>query len=167
MSYSTGPIRNIRQLIHYFRIALLRKRGLKIGRNVYIDYDVRFDGGYPFLITIGDDCTITHGVKILAHDASMNRHVKHAKIGCVTIGRKTFIGYDVILLPNIRIGKNVVIGAGSIVTTDIPDDSVAVGCPAKVIDTTENFIRKHEEYLTSHPFFNEKVVKSWTKGENV
>lgn len=132
------------------------KRGLKLGRNVYIDDNVRFDGGYCHLISIGDDCTLTYGVKILAHDASLNRHIQHVKIGRVVIGRNSFIGYDSIILPNVMIGNNVIIGAGSVVTKSIPDNCVAVGCPAEVIDTTANLIKKHKQNLTRLPIFIRK-----------
>ena len=53
--------------------------------------------------------------------------------GNCTIGAFTFIGTNSTILPNIKIGKNVVVGAGSVVTKDISDNAVAVGIPAKVI----------------------------------
>ena len=69
----------------------------------------------------------------MCHDASTKRVLGYTKIGRVTIGNNVFIGANTIILPNLRIGDDCVIGANSVVTHDIPDYSVAVGAPAKVI----------------------------------
>ena len=112
------------------------------------------DNDWPWLISIGDDCTITDGVIILAHDASMNRHMKHVEIGKVIIGNKTFVGVNSVILPNVQIGNNVIIGAGSVVTHNIPNNSVAVGCPARVIKKTEQTIQAHNAKINTHPIYS-------------
>jgi acetyltransferase-like isoleucine patch superfamily enzyme len=53
--------------------------------------------------------------------------------GCVAVGECSLVGARVVVLPHRRVGKNVVIGAGAVVTRDIPDDVVAYGSPARVI----------------------------------
>jgi acetyltransferase-like isoleucine patch superfamily enzyme len=55
--------------------------------------------------------------------------------GFVEIGDGTFIGMGALILPNVRVGKQCYIGANSVVSSDIPDYSVAAGTPAKVIRT--------------------------------
>ena len=73
-----------------------------------------------------------------------------------------FIGSNSIILPNIRIGSNVIIAAGSIITKDIPDNSVVAGVPARVIETFDNYLekRKNIKYLDTNSawekFYNEK-----------
>jgi sugar O-acyltransferase (sialic acid O-acetyltransferase NeuD family) len=62
---------------------------------------------------------------------------KVAISGNCKIGSYTFIGTGAIILPNVKIGNNVIIGAGSVVTKDIPDNSLAVGVPAKVVKQLE------------------------------
>lgn len=62
--------------------------------------------------------------------------------GCVEAGDFSFIGIGAIILPNVRIGKRTIIGAGSVVTKDIPDNAVAYGNPAKVI--RDNNTRRYE-----------------------
>ncbi|MDC3408805.1 acyltransferase [Burkholderiales bacterium] len=57
--------------------------------------------------------------------------------GPVSIGDGTWIGIGVSILANVKIGRNCVIGAGSVVTRDVPDFSVAVGVPARVIRSTD------------------------------
>ena len=67
---------------------------------------------------------------------------KVIKYGRIIIDENCFIGSGTIIMPNVHIGKNCVIGAGSIVTKDIPDNSVAVGSPARVVKTIEEYAEK-------------------------
>lgn len=58
------------------------------------------------------------------------------------IGNDVYIGNNVIILPGVTIGNNVIIGAGAVVTKTIPDNSVAVGVPARVIKTADEYLEK-------------------------
>jgi maltose O-acetyltransferase len=148
-------------IIYYFQnffLEKLIKQGLKIGNNVFIGKDVRIDDNFPWLISIGDDCTITAGVIILAHDASTKNHLGYSKIGKVTIGNKTFVGARSIILPDINIGDNVIIAAGSIVTKDIPSNVIVAGNPAKIIGKTTEYIEKHKQNMNLRPIYE----KEWT-----
>lgn len=103
-------------------------------------------------IKIGDHvtCVYTH---FLTHDASLKKFIGNDcnKIGRIEIGDNVFIGLKTIILPNVHIGSNVVIGAGSVVTKDIPDNSVAVGNPARVIGTCQEYIEKHQKKMEIEP----------------
>jgi maltose O-acetyltransferase len=144
-------LRNLLDLerIPFFRDASLKKRGLRLGRNVFIDSNVVIDGVFPYLITIADECTIATGTVILAHDASTKRHLNYSKVGKVYIGKRTFIGANSVILPNVRIGSNVIVGAGSVVSNSLPSGVLAVGCPARIIGTTKEYLKKHEDMLQS------------------
>lgn len=72
----------------------------------------------------------------------------------MTIGNRVFIGYGTIVLPNVKIGNDVIIGAGSVVTKDVPDDSVAVGNPARVIGKRSEYIAKNRAFLNVKPTFH-------------
>lgn len=60
----------------------------------------------------------------------------------IVVGNNVYIGNNVIILPGVTIGNNVVIGAGAVVSKDIPDNSVAVGVPARVIKTADEYLEK-------------------------
>lgn len=60
----------------------------------------------------------------------------------IVIGNNVYIGNNVIILPGVTIGNNVIIGAGAVVSKSIPDNSVAVGVPARVIKTTDEYFKK-------------------------
>ena len=62
--------------------------------------------------------------------------------GEIIIGDNVHIGWNAIIMPNVKIGDNCVIGAGAVVTKDIPNNSIAVGIPARVIETVEEYEEK-------------------------
>lgn len=146
------------------QLKMLIKNGLTIGQDVFIEERVSFDSSFCWLISIGDRSTLSKNVVILAHDASTKRHLNYTKIGRVQIGKETFIGASSVVLPGVIIGNNVVIGAGSIVTHDIPDNCVAVGNPARVIGFTKDYIEKEKNNLKIRPRYDSK---GWTVGNSL
>ncbi len=139
----------------------LIKNGMKVGAHFSRRNDVEIDGSHAYMIEIGDHVTLAGGVRILAHDASTKMYLGYTKIAKVKIGDYVFLGADCIVMPGVTIGNRVIIGAGSIVTKDIPDNSVAVGNPARVIsdiDTYLNRCREQMEDNTLEDNFNELSV---------
>jgi acetyltransferase-like isoleucine patch superfamily enzyme len=107
----------------------------------------------PFLVSLHNNVAISAGVRLITHSAA---HVvynyeedtdeyicRHDKI---EIHDNVYIGADVIINMGVTIGSNVIIAAGSIVTHDIPDNSVVAGVPAKIIGTYEDTKAKHKLY---------------------
>ena len=129
--------------------------GLKIGNNCHIMSECILDPSHCWLISIGDEVTLAPRVHILAHDASTKRALGYTVIGRVNIGNNVFIGASSIILPNVNIGNNVIIGAGSIVSHSIPDNSLAIGTPAKVIGTYEAYIKKRKKQMSESPCYSE------------
>lgn len=136
----------------------LIKMGLKVGKNFGRLNGVILDPSHCWLIEIGDNVTMAPRVHILAHDASTKTFLDYTKIGKVTIGNNVFIGADSVVLPNTRIGNNVIIGANSTVTKDIPDNSVAVGNPAKVICTLDDYLNRQKEQMKTAPKYGDEYT---------
>jgi len=137
---------------------LILKNKLMFEKNVFVGLNVVLDPEYPWLISIGKNSRLAKGVVILAHDGSTKLHTGYSKIGRVVIGEDTFIGINSIILPHVNIGNNVIIGAGSVVTSDIPDNCVAAGNPAKVICSTSEIIEKHKQKMLLSPIYE----NGWT-----
>lgn len=136
----------------------LIENGLSIGKNVEIIEDFFFDPSHCFLISIGDDCTICPNVRLIAHDASTKKILGYTKIGKINIRERCFIGDSVIVLPKVTIGPDAIIGAGSVVTRDIPPNSVAAGNPAKVIATLEEYMEKIKALSADKGVFGEDYL---------
>ena len=135
----------------------------KLGRGCFIDYKIYFrfpekisvgdhvsiNRGCQFFatylnggasISIGDYVAFSHGVMLFAASQDYSRLVLTDKVGDIVIGDYVWIGGGAIILPGVTIGEGSIIGAGSVVSRDIPPYSVAIGSPAKVI--------KHRTILT-------------------
>lgn len=138
----------------------LLQHGLRIGEKVNCFSWSGMDFQYPGLITIGNEVTIASGCRLLAHDASAGYLTKSTRVGVVEIGDHCFIGAETIILPNARIGEWSIVGAGSVVTRDIPPHSVEAGNPARVICTTEEYHAKHEAGLRTH-YVSHKPWREW------
>jgi maltose O-acetyltransferase len=136
----------------------LIKNGLTLGRNVEIIDEFFFDPSHCFLISIGDNCTICPNVRLIAHDASTKNFLGYTKIGKIDIRERCFIGDSVIVLPNVTIGPNAIVGAGSVVTRDIPPNSVATGNPAKVIVTLDEYLEKIQTLSAIKGVFGEDYL---------
>lgn len=106
---------------------------------------------YANLIRLGNNVHLASNVSFLTHDVSymvLNNLPEmpggdiQERIGCIEIGNNVFIGSGVHILYDTKIGNNVIIGTGAIVTKDIPDNSVVVGIPAKVVGTFDDYLKK-------------------------
>ena len=139
-------------------------RGMKVGKNCHIYSWDTIDGGHPYLISIGDNVTISSNVTILTHDASTNVVGCGTKIGKVTIGNNVFIGTGAIVLCNVNIGNNVIVGAGSVVTHDLPDNGVYVGVPARYVSSIENYKKKNQKLREERPRFDS--IRPWYDWKN-
>ncbi len=111
-------------------------KNIKIGKNVFINACCRFQdqGG----IEIGDGSLIGHNTTIatLNHDFNPDKRT-NLHPSPVKIGKNVWIGSDCTILPGVEIGNGAVIGAGSVVTKNVPANSIAVGSPARVIKQIE------------------------------
>lgn len=136
-----------------------RSTGIQIGNDCRIldPNDIWVDKTRPELLTIGNHVFLHKGTVIMTHDWAgwcfLEKYDDFVpSCGPVTIGNNVWLGSNVTILKNVEIGDNVIIGAGSIVTKSIPSNSVAVGTPAKVVKSIDDF-------------YNERKIKSLDETE--
>jgi acetyltransferase-like isoleucine patch superfamily enzyme len=140
-------------------VAFLRRFGVQFdGMPLWISPRVYFDrsGG----ITLGDRCVISHDVRLLTHDFSLDRVAeertgqttdelsRHAR---VEVGAFAFIGMGATILPGVTIGRSSIVGAGSVVTKSVPPYTVVAGNPARVISSTDAYWDKSSIEFTRNP----------------
>ena len=137
-------------------LAYARYKGVKVGANCRI-YTTHF-GSEPFLIEIGDNVTVTSGVKFITHDGSgwlmrddKGRRYLYQKI---SIGSNVFIGINCIIMPGVKIDDFVVIAPGSVITKSIPSGVIVGGVPAKIIGDFDSLKSKMINYYISDADIN-------------
>lgn len=123
----------------------------------------------PF-IEIGKNCRITAEVIILAHDYSYavlrpEYHCMPRKAGVTKVGDNVFVGMKSIILMGSQIGNNVIIGAGAVVSGNIPDNVVVAGNPAKVVCTLDDYYERQIKRLDSYAKIYYKRTKSYLQRE--
>ena len=136
-------------------------KGMHVGKNTHLYSISTIDANWPWLISIGDNVTVSTNVTILAHDASCNVVGCGTKLGRVTIGNNVFIGSGSLILCNVRIGDNVIVGAGSLVSSDLPSNAVYVGRPARQLCTIEEYREKMINLRKNSPDFS--TIHMWNE----
>ena len=125
-----------------FVIKFQRMRGVKIGENCHISPYVLIDLLHPELIKIEDNVTISSNSMIFAHvnptsNEFLKKHGYPRTIKPVTIKNGAVISVGCIIIAGVTVGKNSIVGAGSVVSQDVPDYCVVVGNPARVVKKIE------------------------------
>lgn len=128
------------------KCSIARKFGVNIGKNSRIITSNW--GSEPYLIRIGNHCTIASNVNFITHDGmtwvfrNLGEQDKMNNYGCIVIDDNCAIGLNCIILPNVTIGPNSIVAAGSVVTKDVPPNCVVGGVPAEKICTLEEYKQK-------------------------
>lgn len=109
-------------------------KNIEVGKNFFANYNCTILDVAK--VKIGDNCQMAPNVAIYTaghpiHPATRNSLYEYGKP--VTIGDNVWIGGNTVLCPGVRVGSNVVIGAGSVVTKDLPDWCIAAGNPCRII----------------------------------
>lgn len=146
-------------------LSFLRRKGVKIGTNVGIwqPKTVIIDSTRPSLLEFGNNIYIGGGSKILTHSGDWHvlRNLYHEMIassGKVKIEDNVFIGFNVTILKGVTVGSNSIIAAGSIITKDVPPNSVVAGVPGRVICTIEEYFKKRKgQYIEEAKVFARSI----------
>jgi len=134
------------------RIEELRRLGVNVGSGVFIDYGVWVDGGNPQGVTIEDNACICYNTTIIAHDSSLSVITNFPTICKKTkICKNVYLGTGCTILAGVTVGENSIIGASSVVTKDIPPNSVAYGSPCKVVKSLEQFLAEKTAEMFTNP----------------
>lgn len=125
----------------------LKYLGIKHGKDIHIyGKPHKMFGTEPWCISLGNHVHITDEVRFVTHDGGtlLFRHiVPDLEITKpITVGDYVYIGTRSIILPGVNIGNNCIIAAGSVVTRDVPDNSVVGGVPARFIKTADEYFEK-------------------------
>lgn len=125
-----------------------RSLGATVGDGCRIlSFTVRSD---YHLVSIGDRVTVSSDVVFITHDGAGwlvrdNRGRRYYRLGRIEIGNDVFIGANVIIMPQVRIGDRCIVAAGSVVTKSVPAGTIVGGNPAKVIGEFDGFSEKARE----------------------
>ena len=123
----------IATIFRKFRVLKFRILGYDIPYSAIIEGSAILDKLYPQGIHIGENTLVAGGVKILSHDHCKRVGNNQPFLTHTYIGKNCFIAVDAIILPGVKIGNEVIVGAGSVVTKDVPSNTVVAGNPAKII----------------------------------
>lgn len=114
-------------IIACWRAYYVRMRGMNLHPTATFSLKAKFDDAHPRGIHIGADSYVAFGAVILSHDMTRNLRLD------TRIGARCFIGANSIVLPGVSIGDGVVVGAGSVVTKDVPPNVIVAGNPARIL----------------------------------
>jgi len=120
-----------------------RSQGAKIGEDCF--FGIRSLGDQPYLVGIGNHVQISTNVLFVTHNLGwcFRDEIPDLQVfGTITVNDNCYIGTNSIILPGVTIGPNAIIGAGSVVTKDVPPNSIAAGNPAREIAPIEKYKEK-------------------------
>lgn len=148
-------------------IKYYRKTGMQIGENCKIYSDINTTENY--LVHIGDDVTVSTGVKLITHDNSVIKFSDKGTdvFGTISIGDHSFIGLNAIIMYGVTLHPYTVVAAGAVVTKSTTEEGVILGGnPARVIGKAVDFMNKVEDKVINTPQLSKSEKKSVLSDES-
>lgn len=143
----------------------LRRRGMRIASDCRIIGRRTIWGSEPYLVEIGRHVTISNDCILVTHDGgtwvfrTRPEYRGVSRFGAIRILDNCFIGARAIILPGVTIGPNAVVGAGSVVTKDVPAGEVHAGNPARFITTVDDYAERSRAQWPDLKYGNDKRRK--------
>lgn len=118
-----------RGLINARRLYLIKVWRMNIAPSAHFSLRVAFDRTHPSGVHIGEESYVAFGAVILTHDMTRGLYAD------TRVGKRCFIGAHSMLMPGVSVGDGSIVGAGSVVTRDVPAGTIVAGNPARVVRT--------------------------------
>ncbi len=150
-------------------IDYVRTLGVKIGDNCKMSSSIHW-GSEPFLIEIGNHCSLSYGIDFITHDGATwlfreeNQYKGIKKFARIKVGDNCYIGARTTILPGVKIDSNCIVGACSVVTKSLKSNAVYAGNPAKYICSLDEYIEKCVE---NNKKYNQNYIKSENRKERI
>lgn len=119
---------------------VLRRVGCHVGKGCFIGDNVRIDTGHSDMITLEDGVSVAGGTRLLCHQRDFTDYFvgsDYLKLGYtikpIVLKKGCLVGMESFVMPGVTIGEGAIVGAGSLVTKDVPAWTIATGRPAKVV----------------------------------
>lgn len=119
---------------------VMKKIGCHVGKGCFIGDNVRIDTGHSDMITLEDSVSIAGGTRLLCHQRDFSHYFvgsDYMKLGYtikpIVLKKGCLVGMESFVMPGVTIGEGAIVGAGSLVTKDVPAWTIATGRPAKVV----------------------------------
>lgn len=122
-------------ILRKMRAFFLKRKGYDVKYSTIIEGSVKLDKLYPGGVHIGANTLVAGGTVILSHDHCKRVGNNQPYLVDTYVGKNCFIAVGAIILPGITIGDEVIVGAGAVVTKDVPANCVVAGNPAKIVRT--------------------------------
>ena len=124
---------------------VMKSSGSHIGKGCFVGDNVHIDTGHADLITLEDSVSIAGGSRLLCHQRNFSDYYvgsDYMKLGYVlkpiVLKKGCLVGMESFIMPGVTIGEGAIVGAGSLVTKDVPAWTIATGRPAKVVKQIPN-----------------------------
>lgn len=119
---------------------VLKKVGCHVGKGCFVGDNVRIDTGHSDMITLEDSVSVAGGTRLLCHQRDFSNYFvgsDYMKLGYsikpIVLKKGCLIGMESFVMPGVTVGEGAIVGAGSLVTKDVPAWTIATGRPAKVV----------------------------------
>ena len=142
VDFLDGLMERLRRTRGERRRRVLERAGMQIAPDVHLPASTSIDASHCYLISVEAGCTLGEECFLLAHDAQMDEFLDAGRLGRIAIREGSHLGHRTMVLPGVEIGPRTIVLPNSVVTKDLPPDTVCSGLPAKVVATRDEYVQR-------------------------